>query len=131
MCFVSGKQKHPRTVFLLTIREARGFEDRAEVAVASTTMGSLVIATCLPNASAKVIIKLSFCCASLHTNAFLLVLRQFFGCYLRSDHSAYRGWYRFPLQVIRCGGGRNTARKSLGFSIEAICFFGTSNRSFI
>ena len=85
----------------------------------------------ISNCGAKVVIKLSFCCASLHTNAFLLVPRQFFGYYLRSDHSAYRGWYRFPSQVICCGGGRNTARKSLGFSIEAICFFGTSKRSFI
>ena len=42
-----------RSVFLVSIREPRGFEDRAEVAVAHRCKAS-VIAICLPNASAKI-----------------------------------------------------------------------------
>ena len=49
-----------RSVFLVSIREPRGFEDRAEVAVAHRCRAS-VIAICLPNASAKVVIKSIFC----------------------------------------------------------------------
>ena len=82
LCSASGKQNTRVAVFLLTIRELRELEDRAEGAVASTTTGSLVIAIRLPNASAKVLQKSTFCWSSLATSVFCLF------CYYMS-HSIF------------------------------------------
>ena len=83
------------------------------------------------NCGAKVVIKLSFCCWSFNTNAFLLALRQFLLFSVHWGRIDFRAWRKCPLSVIHYGGARKSWRKSRDFSIGEIYFFGTYNRSFV
>ena len=88
---------------LVTIREPRRFEDRAEVAVAHRCKAS-VIATCLPNASAKIHINPFFVGEFHHLLLFIAIFfsPQSVSLSPRSNRTVFQSLHIIPSQAFLC-----------------------------